>query len=120
MIKVNPAEIVEALWPTFALFGAILVAIGSAKSSAKAIRLCVMAISLALLLRYAFWRVTCTLPRMGFTLDFVCGVIFLLIEAAGLVAAVLSLVFLSRSRNRSVGRGRQSGLVRSAAQKAVG
>src|SRR5208283_5426908 len=64
-------------------------------------RLAVIAVSITLLLRYFFWRVTSTLPPIGLTIDFAVGLIFLLVESAALLAAVLSLFFLSRSRDRS-------------------
>ena len=101
MIKVGSAELLAALWPALILFGVGLVIVATVKRGGAAVRMGVMAISAALLLRYVFWRATSTLPQTGFTLDFTVGVIFLFIELTGLLAAVLSPLFLCRTRDRS-------------------
>ncbi len=101
MIKVGSAELLAALWPALILLGVGLVIVATVKRGGATVRLVVMAISVTLLLRYVFWRATSTLPPVGFTLDFTVGLIFLLVELSALVAAVLSLLFLSRTRDRS-------------------
>lgn len=101
MIKIGLAEILAALWPTLALLGASLVAMAMMNRNRAATRMSVMAVSIALLLRYYYWRATSTLPPPGLSLDFIVGALFLFVETTGLVAAILCMVFLSRSRNRS-------------------
>ena len=101
MMKVDLAELLDALWPTLILFGASLVVMSVVKRRAEAARLGVMAVSVTLLLRYFFWRATSTLPPTGLTIDFAAGLIFLFVETTGLVAAILCMVFLSRSRDRT-------------------
>jgi cellulose synthase (UDP-forming) len=59
-------------------------------------------ISFVLLVRYFVWRVTQTLPPPGFTADCFVGYPFVLAEAGSLVAVCLSLLFLSRTIDRSV------------------
>ncbi|OAF08684.1 glycosyl transferase family 2 [Bradyrhizobium neotropicale] len=59
------------------------------------------AVSVILLLRYLLWRVTATLPPPHLTADALIGYPFMLLEAASLVAVVLSLLFLSRTIDRS-------------------
>jgi cellulose synthase (UDP-forming) len=61
----------------------------------------VAGISVLLLLYYWWWRVTQTVPPAGATADFIVGVLFLLAETAALAAGALSLLFLSRTRQRS-------------------
>jgi len=65
------------------------------------VRLFASAIGLALLWRYAFWRATTTLPPAEFSLDFVFGVGFLVLELGGVVSATISGITLSRTSNRS-------------------
>jgi cellulose synthase (UDP-forming) len=101
LIKIGAAEILAALWPTLAVLGGSLIAMASLNRAAASTRMGVMAVSVALLLRYYFWRTTATLPETGFTLDFIVGVLFLFVETMGLLAAILCMVFLSRSRNRT-------------------
>lgn len=101
MIKIGIAEILAALWPTVAVLGGSFVVMASLERNAPSTRLTVMAISIALLVRYYYWRTTMTVPAFGFTLDFVVGILFLFIETTGLFAAILCMLFLSRSRSRS-------------------
>ncbi|MEG6510247.1 glycosyltransferase [Methyloligella sp. 2.7D] len=51
--------------------------------------------------RYMIWRVTDTLPAMGLTADFITGVIFTAVEFAAVFGGSLSLIFLTRTLNRS-------------------
>ena len=101
MIKVGLAELVATLWPTLALLGASLVFMATAPRDSAPVRFGVMAVSLALLMRYFFWRATSTLPPVGFTSDFAVGLMFLLVESGGVAAAALSAISLSRTRDRS-------------------
>ncbi len=94
MIKVGQAELLAALWPALILLGVSLVVMATVKRGGAATRLAVIAVSITLLLRYFFWRVTSTLPPIGLTIDFTVGLIFLLVESTALLAAVLSLFFL--------------------------
>jgi cellulose synthase (UDP-forming) len=57
--------------------------------------------SLVLLIRYFAWRATWTLPPPGLTADALVGYPFMLAEGASLVAVSLSLLFLSRTIDRS-------------------
>jgi cellulose synthase (UDP-forming) len=100
LIKIGLAEILTALWPSLALLGGGLVAMATLKRGAPSTRMGLMAVSVALLLRYYYWRVTSTLPPTDLSLDFVAGVFFLFAETMGLLAAILCMFFLSRSSDR--------------------
>ncbi|MBN9061749.1 MAG: glycosyltransferase [Rhizobiales bacterium] len=63
-------------------------------------RLGVMAVSVALLGRYLVWRLSSTLPPLDTPLDFTVGVIFLTAEALTIIASMMSLFFLMRTRER--------------------
>jgi len=117
MIKVGQAELLAALWPALILLGVSLVVMATVQRGGAATRLGVIAVSITLLLRYFFWRVTSTLPPTGLTLDFAVGLIFLLVESSALLAAVLSLFFLSRSRDRSGDVERNKGWLAAQAEK---
>lgn len=56
---------------------------------------------LILLIRYFTWRVTATVPPAGWNVEFAVGLLFVIVEAAALVSGALSLLFLSRTRNRT-------------------
>ncbi len=101
MIRVGLPELIVALWPSLVLLGAGLAFMASVRRDWPPVRLAVMTVSLALLTRYFLWRATSTLPPAGLTLDFAFGALFMLVESAGLAAAALSLIFLTRTRDRS-------------------
>jgi cellulose synthase (UDP-forming) len=117
VIKVGLAELLATLWPTLVLLGASLAFMATMQRESAPARLGVTAVSLALLMRYLFWRATSTLPPTGFTLDFALGLTFLLVESGGLAAAALSLIFLSRTRDRSPEADRNAQWLDGLAQK---
>ncbi len=90
-----------ALAPGFVTAGASVAVMPFLKHERHGARLVMIGISLILMARYFIWRVTETLPEAGLTIDFVTGLAFLVLESLALVAAVLALMFLSRTRNRS-------------------
>lgn len=64
-------------------------------------RVLMVGVTLALLVRYFAWRLTSTLPPVGWTIDFGAGLMFLVAESSSLAAAILALIFLSRTRDRT-------------------
>lgn len=64
-------------------------------------RVVMAAVTLVLLVHYLVWRLTETLPTVGLTLNFAVGSLFFTAELANIVAGILSLFFLSRTRNRT-------------------
>lgn len=51
--------------------------------------------------RYLLWRIGYTLPPAGLTLDFAAGIIFLVVESLAMVGGTLSMLFLTRTSDRS-------------------
>ena len=58
-------------------------------------------IAILLSIRYLHWRITATLPPVEETTNFVVGMLFLILEGAAIVGAIMSLVTLMRRRDRS-------------------
>ena len=65
------------------------------------IRGIVIALCLILVWRYAAWRVTDSLPPVGLSWDFAAAIVFLSVELLALVGATLSLLFLTRTIDRT-------------------
>ena len=57
--------------------------------------------SFALMVQYAWWRITDTLPAPACTFEYGLALVFLTAELIGIVTAALSLLFLTRTRDRS-------------------
>jgi len=55
----------------------------------------------ATMTQYAWWRITETLPAPGVSFEYALALAFLIAELVGIVTAALSLLFLTRTRNRS-------------------
>lgn len=93
---------IAALAPGLIAFGSYLVILPLLRRNSTIDRSLMAGISFVLLARYFVWRVTQTLPPPGFTADCLVGYPFVLAEGASLVAVCLSLLFLSRTVDRSV------------------
>lgn len=92
---------IEALAPGMVAFGACLALLPLLKRESTLARSLVLGISLVLLWQYLFWRVTQTLPPAGWNADFVVGYPFMLAEVASMLSVCLSMLFLSRTVNRT-------------------
>lgn len=92
---------IAALAPGLVALGACLVILPMLRRDNTLARSLMTGISFLLLIRYFVWRVTQTLPPLGFTADSLVGYPFMLAEAASLLAVCLSLLFLSRTIDRS-------------------
>jgi cellulose synthase (UDP-forming) len=92
---------IEALSPGLVALGLCLVIIPWLRRDSTVARSFLAAVSVLLLLHYWWWRVTETIPPMAWSADFVVGIVFIAAETAALFAGVLSLLFLSRTKERS-------------------
>jgi cellulose synthase (UDP-forming) len=92
---------IAALAPGLVALGACLAILPMLRRDSTIARLLMTGMSVALLIRYFVWRVTQTLPPPGLTADSLVGYPFMLAEAASLLAVCLSLLFLSRTIDRS-------------------
>lgn len=92
---------IAALAPGLVALGACLVILPMLRRDNTLARSLMTGMSFLLLIRYFVWRVTQTLPPLGFTADSLVGYPFMLAEAASLLAVCLSLLFLSRTIDRS-------------------
>ena len=92
---------IDALSPGLIAFGLCLAIIPWMRRDSTAARSALVAIAVLLMLRYWWWRVTQTVPPAGLTADFVAGGFFLVVETAALAAGAISLLFLSRTKERS-------------------
>ena len=72
--------------------------------------------SFALMAQYAWWRITDTLPAPAYTPEYVLALIFLAAELIGIVTAALSLLFLTRTRDRSPDADANAGWLSTQAQ----
>jgi cellulose synthase/poly-beta-1,6-N-acetylglucosamine synthase-like glycosyltransferase len=99
----NPAlaSLIEALTPGVLIIGAGLAVLPWTNARDERARAVVVAVTVVLMWRYVIWRWTSTLPPLGLTLDFVVGLIFVVIETAALTGSTIGLVFMSRLRSRS-------------------
>jgi len=92
---------IAALTPGLIALGFCLAILPWLRLGSTAARLLMIAIVLLLMIRYFGWRLAFTVPPVGWTADFVVGALFLVVEAAALAASALSLLFLSRTTDRT-------------------
>lgn len=90
-----------ALAPGLVAFGLCLALLSLLKRESVSARCSMLGVSFILLGRYFIWRITQTLPPSGWTADFVVGYPFMMAEAASMLSVCLSMLFLSRTINRT-------------------
>jgi cellulose synthase (UDP-forming) len=100
LMKKSPSIASAAIWPKPVTTGRAFMVAGS----------------FALMAQYAWWRTTDTLPAPAYTFEYVLALIFLAAELIGIVTAALSLLFLTRTRDRSPDADANSGWLSAQAQ----
>jgi len=98
----NPlvSTLLEGSGPGLAVAGALALALPWMDRNTRW-RALPIALVMALTVRYAWWRITETVPPAGLTADFATGLVFVVLEMAGILGGLLSLVSLTRTRDRS-------------------
>jgi cellulose synthase (UDP-forming) len=92
---------VELFWPGIATLGVATAVFAVLNCERPAHRVATVLVSLVLSAHYVVWRITSTLPPVGLTLDFVLGIVFLVIEVVAVLAGMVSIVILTRRTNHS-------------------
>lgn len=98
-----------ALQPAVAAFGLFMALRAFASPQNPFWRGLMVAIGVALALRYLAWRVFDSLPSADWTADFLFGALFLAIEGVAALGGVMSMIFLSRTLDRSPEADAQAG-----------
>ncbi len=95
------ADFAHTLTPALVACGAGLVIFPWLSPTSTVARIFALGVAATLLVVYMAWRITASLPPAGLTADFIIGIVFLAMEVASLLAALLLLFFLSRTSNRT-------------------
>ena len=95
------ALISDSLSPIAVTMGILLVATALASKDNAAVRLGLITFSLLLLWRYLWWRAAQTLPAADWSLDYVFGTAFFLVELLVAVDATAMWIILVRTSSRS-------------------
>ncbi len=90
----------QGIWPAIAVFGFYFCLLSWLKPENRLRWLPVITVFL-LTNYYIFWRITDTLPPVAKPLDFIFGLLFLSIELLAVTGSLLTLVTLSRVRDRT-------------------
>jgi cellulose synthase/poly-beta-1,6-N-acetylglucosamine synthase-like glycosyltransferase len=91
-----------ALTPVILAYGLFLTCVAIWPRPTAIGRAMLLSVSVAFMVQYTWWRVSETLPSPAFNAEFAIAVGFLMAETAGAIAAALSILFLLRTRDRSV------------------
>ena len=101
MFGVVDDTILAAARPALATLGAFLVCAAMWPKPVATGRAAMVAGSFAMMAQYAWWRITETLPASAFSFEFGLALVFLSAELVGILTAALSLIFLTRTCDRS-------------------
>src|SRR5258708_33785488 len=94
-------SVLSAARPALATLGLFFICAAIWPKPVTAGRAVMVAGSLALMTQYAWWRIADTLPAPGYTFEFALALVFLIAELVGIITSALSLIFLTRTRDRS-------------------
>ena len=101
MFGVVDDTILAAARPALATLGVFLVCAAMWPKPVATGRAAMVAGSFAMMAQYAWWRITETLPASAFSFEYGLALIFLSAELVGILTAALSLIFLTRTCDRS-------------------
>jgi cellulose synthase (UDP-forming) len=87
--------------PTLATLG-LFICVAICPKPAGTGRAVMIAANLAFIAQYAWWRITETLPPRAYSFEYALALGFLIAEMGGILAAALTLLFLTRTRDRSL------------------
>ncbi|HXF53675.1 MAG TPA: glycosyltransferase [Hyphomicrobiaceae bacterium] len=93
--------IASSVWPGVVAFGLVIAALPWLRRESTVARTVVLGFAILLTWRYVAWRVSETLPPAGLTADWIAGLAFAGVEALALVSTTITLLFMTRTRNRS-------------------
>lgn len=97
----SPDAVRDALWPGFLAAGILCSLLPWLPRNHTPTRMALTTVTAALMLQYITWRFFETLPPLGFSADWIAGVIFAAVEALAITGVLISLVFMSRTSNRT-------------------
>src|SRR3984885_4363247 len=94
-------SVLAALEPALVTLGVFFVCAALWPKPVATGRAFMVAGSFAMMTQYAWWRITETLPAPAINFEFALALVFLAAELIGIATAALSLMFLTRTRDRS-------------------
>jgi len=99
----NPtiALLLDTLAPGLLVIGAALIALPWMSPKSERARIAVVAVVSVLMWRYMIWRWLYTLPPMGFSIDWIVGVIFAVVETLAMLGTTIGLIGLTRTSDRT-------------------
>ena len=91
----------ESLVPGFLVLGLGWIVLPWINADSQRARAAMVGVMIVLMWRYLLWRWIATLPPIGLSLDFVVGLIFVVIETMVMAGSTISLVFLTKTTDRT-------------------
>jgi cellulose synthase (UDP-forming) len=93
--------LLESLVPGFLVLGLGWVVLPWINADSGRARAAMVGVMIVLMWRYLLWRWIATLPPLGLSLDFVVGLIFVVIETMVMAGSTISLIFLTKTTDRT-------------------
>ena len=99
----NPTAslLLETLAPGLLVIGVALLALPWMQPTSERARAAVVIVVVVLMWRYVAWRWLATLPPIGLTIDWIAGVVFVVVETLAMLGTTIGLVGLTRLSNRT-------------------
>ena len=116
MFGVIDESFLAAARPTLATLGLFFICVAIWPKPVTTGRTFMVVVSLAFMTQYAWWRITQTLPAPALSFEYALALTFLIAEMLGIITAALSLLFLTRTRDRSPDADANAGWLASLAE----
>ena len=97
-----------ALAPTLLILGLAFAVLPLLDPRSQVVRAGLMGMTIVFAWRYMAWRISETIPPIGFDVDAIFGWLFAMLEAGTLLSSTFAFFILSRSKNRSPEADRQT------------
>jgi cellulose synthase (UDP-forming) len=95
------ALLLDTMAPGLLVIGAALIALPWMSPRNERARMAVVAVIIVLMWRYMVWRWLYTLPPMGFSLEWILGLIFTMVETLAMLGTTIGLITLTRLSDRT-------------------
>lgn len=108
----------DVLLPGLTIGGILLLVLPSISRENAVARVVVIGLGVWLMWRYLLWRIGETLPPPGYTLEYLLGIVFIVVETLSVVGATLSMSWMTRVRSRTRSQDADEGVRRLRHEKA--
>lgn len=109
----------DVLLPGLTIGGILLLVLPSISRNNAVARVVIIGLGMWLMWRYLLWRIGETLPPPGYTLEYLIGMVFIVVELLSVIGATLSMFWMTKVRSRTRSQDADEGVQRLRRERAA-